>query len=299
MRLGRIDEPHFLKKNEVFLFICFLLILFISSSVNASQSSIIEADGFACMGYDKSRKQTEDEALANAKKKAVENAATYIRSESRVKDFELEKDLTEAYSRATVKVIEEKKLWTKDPSLGDCCRVKIKAEVIPDNEAMGRISKEEGRMEDPSAPLNVRLWTDKNTYKESENIKIYIRGNKPFYVRLVCKKADGQVMQVLPNPFREDNYFNGGVIYEFPSAEDKFRMEVTPPYGQESIIVYASTAPLGEINLEPAGGMHKTNTDLNSITLKTKGVALKERKSGQETETAEFFETQVAVTTSK
>jgi hypothetical protein len=273
-------------------FILFLLFLFIASSAHASQSSIIEADGMACMGYDKSRKQTEDEALSNAKKRAVDHTATYIKSESRLKDFELEKDLMEAYSRATVKIIEEKRFWTKDPSLGDCCQVKIKAEVIPDVEAMDRISKEKGRMEDPSAPLNVELWGDKKTYKESEHVNIYMKGNKPFYARVVCKMSDGQVLQLLPNPYRQNNYFNGGVVYEFPSAEDQFVMEVTPPFGQESIIVYASTAPLGEIHVEAAGGVYKINTESEKIGIRTRGVALKEKNPEQKAKTAEFSEGQ-------
>jgi hypothetical protein len=64
------------------------------------------------MGHEKSRKLTEEEDLANAKKKAVEHAATYIQSESRLKDFELERDLIEAYSNAMVKVIQEiSKSW--------------------------------------------------------------------------------------------------------------------------------------------------------------------------------------------
>jgi hypothetical protein len=280
-------------------FILLLLVLFIVSGAHASQSSIIEADGMACMGYDKSRKQTEDEALANAKKRAVDYAATYIKSESRLKDFELEKDLVEAYSRATVKVIEEKRFWTKDPSLGDCCQVKIKAEVIPEDEVMDRISKEKGRMEDPSAPLNVELWGDKKAYKESEQVKIYMKGNKPFYARVVCKMSDGQVLQLLPNPYRQGNYFNGGVIYEFPSGEDKFLMEVTPPFGQDSIIVYASTAPLGEINLEASGGVYKINTESEKIGTRTRGVALKEKKPEQKAKTAEFSEAQFIFKTGK
>lgn len=80
------------------------------------------------MGYDKSKKQTEEEALTNAKRKAVEYASTYIKSETRVKDFQLEKDLINAYANATVKIIQElEKGWYKDASAGDCFRIKIKA----------------------------------------------------------------------------------------------------------------------------------------------------------------------------
>jgi hypothetical protein len=290
-----------------------LFILFVAFNLWASQSTIIEADGIACMGYDKSRKQTEEEALANAKKKAVEHTSTYIKSESRLKDFELEKDLVEAYSNATVKVIQElSRAWYKDATLGDCCQVKIKAEVIPDTEAMERISKGKGQAEDPTAPLTVQLWTDKKQYKETEKIKIYIRGSKPFYARVVYKMIDGQLRQLLPNPFRQSNYFNGGAIYEIPSPEDQFELEVEPPFGQEAIIVYASTAPLGEIDLAPDGGVYKIKTESEKIGLKSRevslsekievrsrGVSLKEKNPGQNTRTAEFLEAQLFFTTGR
>jgi hypothetical protein len=276
------------------LFLPFLLILLLSSNLHASQSTIVEVEGQACMGYDKSRKQTEDEALTHAKKKAVQHAATYIKSESRVKDFELEKDLVEAYSNATVKVIQElSRTWYRDVSLGDCCQVKIKAEVIPDNEAMEKISKGKSQSEDPSAPLNVQLWTDKKDYKENEKIKIYIRGNKPFYARIVHKGGNGELLQLLPNPYRKDHYFNGGVIYEIPSGQDRFEMEVTPPFGQEDIIVYASTSPLGEINVAPAGGVYEIKTKPDKIAIESRGVSLKEMNPGQKTKAAEFSESKI------
>ena len=289
-----------MKKGMGLLLLPGLLILFTISNLHAAQSTIIEADGFSCMGYEKSRKQTEEEALVNAKKKAVEHAATYIKSESRLKDFELEKDLIEAYSNATVKVIQEmNRTWYRDATLGECCQMKIKAEVIPDHEAMDRISKGKGQMDDPLAPLNIQLWTNKKQYKESEKIKIYIRGNKPFYARILHKGVNGELLQLLPNPYRKDHYFNGAVIYEFPSATDQFDMEVTPPFGQESIIVYSSTAPLGEINLVPAGGVYKITTGAEKVGERSRAVSLKEKNPEQQAKAAEFSENQIAFTTSR
>ena len=282
------------------LYIPFLLILFMASNLYAAQSTIIEADGIACMGYDKSRKQTEEEALANAKKKATEHASTYIKSESRLKDFELEKDLVEAYSNATVKVVQElNKVWYKDAALGDCCQVKIKAEVIPDNEAMEKISKGKGQGEDPSAPLNVQLWTDKKEYKKGDKVKIYIKGNKPFYARILNKGVSGELLQLLPNPYRKDHYFNGGVIYEIPSGTDRFEMEVTPPFGQENIIVYASTAPLGDISLAPVGGVYKITVGAEKVGERSRAVSLKEKNPEEQTKAAEFSEGQIVFATSK
>lgn len=274
---------------------------FKGGSLYVSKSMIVEVEAFSCLRYDKSRKQTEEEALANAKKKAVEHASTYIKSERGVKDFELEKDLVEAYSNAVVKVIlpEISKSWYKDASLGECYQVKVKAEVIPDNDTMDRISKGKSQVDDPSAPLNVQLWMDKKEYKEKDKIHIYIRGNKPFYARVVHVGVKGELLQLLPNPFRQNNFFSGAVIYKIPSAEDQFEMEVTQPFGQENIIVYASNAPLGEINLAPMGGVYEIGTSLGDVGVKSRGVVLQEKKPGEKLKTAEFSEVQVRFTTGK
>lgn len=112
-----------------------LLVLFVlySSILEAGQATIIEAEGYACMGDDKSKKQTEQLALSDAKRKASEAALTYIKSETTVLDSELQQDLVAAYSNAQIKVIQELgNSWYKDASAGDCFKTKIKAEVSPD-----------------------------------------------------------------------------------------------------------------------------------------------------------------------
>jgi len=162
--------------------------------------------------------------------------------------------------------------WYRDVSLGDCCQVKIKTELIPDNGAMGRTSKGKGLFDDPSAPLNVQLWTDKKEYKKGDKFKINIRGNKPLYARILHKGVNGELLQLLPNPYCKDHYFNGDVIYEIPSGQDRFEMEVTPPFGQEDIVLYASSAPLVEINLAPAGGVYKITTGAEKVGERNRAV---------------------------
>jgi len=277
-----------------------LAVFFFASPLHASQSTIAEAEGLACLGYDKSRKQTEEEALAHAKRKAAEYASTYIKSETKVKNFELEKDLIEAYAHAAVKLIQEiERTWFKDASSGDCFKVRIKAEVVPDSRMMNRVEK--GISVDPSGPLVVQAWTDKKEYKESEKIKIYLRGNKPFYARLMYKSISGDMVQILPNPYRSEKYFNGGVIYEIPSGSDRFDLEVSPPFGEESIILYASSDPLGEISTAAQGGVFQVKTRPEDIGMKTRGIKIGEREEGSSVppKAADFFEDTVRVTTRK
>ncbi len=277
-----------------------LVFLFIISSsyAYASQSTITEAEGYACMGEDRSRRQTELAALEAAKRNAIEFASTYMTSETHVKDFELEKDLVSAYANATVKIIKElEKGWYNDAKSGDCFRIKIKAEVIPDEKAMEKGSKRNDVADDPAAPLHVRLWTDKKEYERGDRMRIYIKGNKPFYARVIYKDAAGKNVQILPNPYRNENYFQGGVIYEIPSGNDKFDLEISPPFGEENITVYASTSPLGDIDLHTQGGVYFVKTKANDIGARTRGIKLTGKSTGKSGYASEFYENKAEVKT--
>lgn len=266
--------------------------------LQAAQSTITEAEGYACMGDDKSRKQTEQQAMADVKRNAADKVLTYIKSETRVKDSMLEKDIIDAYANASIHVVEEiEKGWYKDASTGDCYRIKIKADVTPDEKTMKRITKEKGITDDPSAPLNVQVWTGQKDYKQGEKIKIYIKGNKPFYARLLYKDAGGNMVQLLPNPFRTENYFNGGVIYELPSGNDRFDLEVSPPFGSEDIILYTSTAQLGDLRLEAQGDVYQVKTKAQDIGINTRGVKVSQAGDNKTKAAAEFFEEKAAVHT--
>lgn len=268
-----------------------------ANSLYASQSTITESEGYACMGDDKSRKQTEQAAVADAKRRAAEKALTYIQSETHVKDWELEKDLLSAYMSAQVKILQEgNKGWYNEASIGDCYKIAIKAEVIPDTNAIEKIAK--GATDTPSSPLNVQIWTDKKEYKHHDKIKVYLKGNKPFYARVVYKDASGSIIQLLPNPYRTDNYFNGGVIYELPSGNDKYDLEVSPPFGEENLIVYAGTSQLGDLNLKATGGVYQISTKAKDIGDKTRSITIKEKASGG-SDASEFFEENSTVRTGK
>ncbi|MFA5180677.1 MAG: DUF4384 domain-containing protein [Syntrophales bacterium] len=279
-------------------FFAFLLFICLSSPLSAAQSTIVDVEGKACMGDDKSRKQTEQAAMTDAKRNAAERAVTYLRSETQVKDFAIEKDLVAAYSNAAVKVIQElDKSWYKDAVTGECYRMKIKAEVVPDEKSMNKAAQAKDFADDPAAPLKVKLWTDKQEYKQGEKIKIYLKGNKPFHARILYKDAAGNLLQLLPNPYRSETYFNGGIIYEIPSGNDRFDLEVSPPFGQESISIYTSTAPLGDISLAARGEVYRVMTKSADVSRLTRGVKVQEKSGGKKDLPSEFSEEVLSIKT--
>ncbi|MHB8844064.1 MAG: DUF4384 domain-containing protein [Nitrospirota bacterium] len=280
-----------------------MMVAMFAGPVYAAQSTIIESEGNACLGDDRSRKQTEQAALTEAKKKAVENVSTYVKSETTVKDFALQKDLLSALAQAEVKVVQEIAAdWYKSSASGDCYKVKIKAEVVPNHAAMEKMATDApAALEDPSAPLTVKLWADKKAYKTGEKIKIFIKGNKPFYARVLYRDAAGETTQLLPNPLRTADYFNGGTVYEIPAGGDQFDLAVSPPFGEENITVYASTTPLGDIRTETRGAVYKVKTRKKDIDELTRGVRITEKKDNKAyaASAAEFFEHKVVVKTEK
>lgn len=267
---------------------------------DVQSSVILEVEGHACMGEDRSRKETRELAMAETKRKAAEMALTHIKSETTVESAIVSSDFINAYTQAKVRVIEEKeKGWFKSEYAGECYRVRLKVEVIPDPDALTKVVKEKSLLDDPNAPLTVKLWTDKERYKIGEKIKIFLKGNKPFYAKIVYQDAAGQLIQLMPNPYRSENYFNGGVIYEIPSGKDRFELEVSPPFGEENITLYASTAQLGDLDLTPAGGIYMVQTRSKEVGMKTRGVKITGEKGSPLGRPVGFSEVKIEVSTVK
>lgn len=274
------------------LFLTIFLTLCSINIIYATQSTITEAEGYACLNEDRTMRQTEQAALSDAKRNAAEKVITYIQSETKIKNFELQEDIVKAYNNSNIKVLESIGKWESEPpKIGTCYRIKIKAEVIPEETTIKNIAK--SILDDPMAPLTVQLWTDKKEYTIGDKIKVYIKGNKPFFARVIYKDASGELIQLLPNPYRKNNYFNGGIIYEIPSGEDKFELEITPPIGNESLIVYASVSQLGDLNLIQEGGIFKVKMDKKDVSDKTRGLKIKGIDSNNKA--SDFFEMEVAV----
>lgn len=243
-----------------------------ATPVLGDQSSITEAEGYSCMGVDYSKKQTEDLALQDAKRTAVEFSKTYIESETEMENYQLKRDVVQAFARADVQVIDVVDERWDEPATGDCYRIRIKAEVIPAREEMRKASA--SMINDPRAPLSIQLYTNKEEFVAGEVMKIYLKGNKPFYGRLIYEDASGTKLQILPNPYRSENYFRGGVVYEVPTGDDRFDLTVQGPFGSERLVLYASTSPLGPLDTANLGPVLQVKDETADIARRTRGIAV-------------------------
>jgi len=249
------------------------------------RSSIHSVDGYAYLSDNMTLTDIRAAAFADAKRKALEMAKTFIQSKTKVEDFVVKYDVIWSEAEGAVSVLEQKDFGIEDNSR---YHVWIKAEIEYSLKPKG---KEVPVQElGPGGPLTVKVWTSKKTYKEGENIQIFIRGNRNYYARIVNISSNGEIIQLLPNGYRQINYFESGKVYKIPDQEDLFSLTVSPPYGEDQIVVYASEVPLGQINLQQVGqGLARYQGTRSALSATTRGIAVAAASPGNEAG-AEFYE---------
>ncbi|MFC1569875.1 DUF4384 domain-containing protein [bacterium] len=267
----------------------------IQKTDTGARSAIVEVDGYSYLSEDKTIKEIREEALTNAKRMALEQAHTFISSQSKVKNFQLEYDIVISEAEGAVRVLE-----SKDHGITDDNRYHtwIKAEVTYDlKRSDDKMDISEDLVKDPDAPLTVYIWTERGEYNAGEKIIVYLQGNKDFYARVVYRDVQGNLLQLLPNPHRRDNFFMGGKVIRIPGEGDRFDLEVGPPFGIENIIVYASSAEMGDADVTVAGdALYSVQGDLKDYGIKTRGVKIV-KSEGETTSGAEFYEAKCDVKT--
>jgi hypothetical protein len=262
-------------RTYVILIPVIMLLTALLSSVNlyAAQSIITESDGSACMTQGKTKAQVETEALAVASENAKQSAVQYLKAQGWQ-----DQGLLSRYERGAINVVEElEKGWEGKSSSSQCYKTRLRVEVVAleaprtgATRGVAVVAKTNELVS--SGPLDVQLFTDKGSYAKGEKIRIYLKGNKSFYARVVYRDAGGNVIQLLPNPYRQDNYFRAGITHEIPSTNDRFDLEVSPPFGTEDIVLFASTSPLGNVDVQPAGAVYEIKVAYTEIGIKTRGI---------------------------
>jgi hypothetical protein len=257
------------------------------------RSCIIAADGYAYVSDYSNLAEAKAAAYSNGKRQALEAAKAYLISKTSVTDFEAKYDLKCSDAEDAVKVLEH-----KDHGVQDKARyhVWIKAEIsynLKPKKPSVSIPSSMGK----DAPLTVKVWTPKKEYKDGESMEIYVQGNRDFYARIIDITSSGDIIQLLPNNYRNINSFKAGKLYSIPDQEDHFGLVVTAPCGEDRIVVYASDVPLGQINMEPLDqGLGLYKGDLESLATAARQVSTAPCGSGPYS-VAEFYEAVWAIAT--
>jgi len=234
----------------VLTILCFLLMSVADRAVCADkplpknmQQIIVETDGYGYFSMNKTGEQLKQEAIADAKRKALESAWTKIQSRSEVKNFELVVDIVESEASGFVRVLK-----MKDSGLeGNRYHVWINAEVNYSLQPASDIKKGKEKLScevgfffegDDGKPYPVRNGM---VMYSNDNYAIYFKPNKTCYIYVFQQDSTGKVYRLFPNPAygTEANPVSGGREYWTPSKDTWLYLDES--VGKEWLYVIAST----------------------------------------------------------
>jgi hypothetical protein len=286
-------------KKRIFVFFVLLPLLFLISAgivcaVDAQaeetapdlevRSVIQSVDVYEYPAEGEEAKQIHRKLLSKARERILEGAKKYLDSRTKIAGSNLEYKIIKNKTGHFVTVLSVENYDVDDKGRYHA-RMQGEVEYRLEGLTYGDDRLRTVLMK-PAAPLTVDVWTDKREYGEGERVKIFFKGNKDFYGKIVKVGVEGKVLQLLPNNYRQISFFKRGKTYTIPDEGDRFNLEVQSPFGEERIIVYASDLPLSLRNMKMVeGGIYTYRGKETSL-----GKSVRKSISIPENGTAEFCE---------
>lgn len=255
-----------------------LLLTLLPQLVRAEQ--VQTAEGQACYRYgDKETPvQAKEEAIALARKTAVENHRVFIDSKSAVKDFQLEKDLIEAVSIGVlthVKILKEKE---EDRTV--CVTVTGLIDPTQTQKLIEQRMKAKDIVKDamsqdvsPRSTFGLKVWVNSSDgrYTEGEELIIHLQSESDGYLKLDYYQADGNVVHLVPNLFRGQGEIEKGKTYTFGGVMSAEQFVIQGPFGDELIKAFVSPQRIPEI-YETKQLVEDSASHIQTMKMKLRGV---------------------------
>ena len=121
--------------------------------------------------------------------------------------------------------------------------------------------------------LIVDTWTNHGEenliYTEGETMNVYVKVNKPCYIRFIYHTADGSKVLLLDNYYIDESKVNK--VYQIPQD-----FECTSPFGVETLQINAQTITFSPLNIKYEGDYAFITDNLEDVIAKTRGFKKKE-----------------------
>ncbi|MCP5087646.1 MAG: DUF4384 domain-containing protein, partial [Rhodobacteraceae bacterium] len=123
-------------------------------------------------------------------------------------------------------------------------------------------------------PLSIS--TNQPEYREKDLMTVTVEAARNCYVRLYLINARQAITQLFPNAYQQDNFIRAGQPVQIPGTGARFYLEMTPPFGTETLKAVASTVQFED--LLDVDWQGKTFLDFRKMLLSdmnTRGVAVR------------------------
>lgn len=278
-----------------------------ASHAQNNDTMTVTASGEGSGGTNMTLDQVKQLALTDAKRMALEQAGTAIRSETEVKNFELIKDEIQSFAEGLVKV---KKIISNTCAYEDkvksfMCKATIEAEVevSQGKELFTRLhqSVKTEQKNQSKAPLsfgfNILAWKESATGTRGVRIKsdssqsyqqtplqeggvmysgqeyqIHLTPAQDCYLYGINVDSHGQVFPLIPNPEgMSDNYLRANQTYVLPAPGKYYQLDNNT--GLEKIYLLASYDPMQDVDYLIQQSQSQNAAVLLDSAVRTRGIS--------------------------
>lgn len=110
---------------------------------------------------------------------------------------------------------------------------------------------------------------DKQTFQHGDVISFLISLDRDAFVLMIYEDAEHNILQIIPNRYRQSNRYETGLFMSVPNRDEPFEFVVSPPFGKETIWVFASENPFPELRgVELENGLKKLSDSFPAILSK-------------------------------
>lgn len=95
-----------------------------------------------------------------------------------------------------------------------------------------------------SENINIEITShlgDEKEFFQGDQINFLISMDKDAYLLLVYQTSQNQLIQLYPNRHMPNKKYKAGVYFQIPDDHTPYQFEITPPYGRETVWIFASS----------------------------------------------------------
>lgn len=120
-----------------------------------------------------------------------------------------------------------------------------------------------------SQSINIEVTThlgDKQRFKAGDKIAFLVSLDKDAHLLMIYEDAEHNLIQVLPNQYREKSLYKEGLFIAVPDKSEPFEFIINPPFGNEKLWVFASSKQFPELEgTRLKNGLKKLDKELPEI----------------------------------
>lgn len=99
-------------------------------------------------------------------------------------------------------------------------------------------------------PLRVSITThlgDQQEFQQGDHVQFLLDLSRDAYILLIYQDARGVLTQMIPNTTDPNGFFKAARYLHIPGADTPFEFVVGPPFGTETVWLYAASQPFPEL----------------------------------------------------